>query len=198
MQAIDVTRHSRITQQLVPSTTALSFVCCSQFACKKKFLMTFGTTLELRLTERSLSVCEREKERGGENIYLLNRECSSAVLFKVHVYSKASIAEGIVKQCVKRAVYKNDTQKSGRTSHDRFSLHKNKRQKYGGSQVRRSTQNNILVLRKSLCGSWGFDYMALKFSEWAHNHRTSVFSKGKKKTNSCPYVKLIWWRHSVF
>ena len=36
MQAIDVTRHSRITQQLVPSTTALSFVCCSQFSCKKK------------------------------------------------------------------------------------------------------------------------------------------------------------------
>ena len=36
MQDIDVTRHSRITQQLVPSTTALSFVCCSQFACKKK------------------------------------------------------------------------------------------------------------------------------------------------------------------
>ena len=36
MQAIDITRHSRITQQLVPSTTALSFVCCSQFACKKK------------------------------------------------------------------------------------------------------------------------------------------------------------------
>ena len=35
MQALDVTRHSRITQQLVPSTTALSFVCCSQFACKK-------------------------------------------------------------------------------------------------------------------------------------------------------------------
>jgi len=45
MQAIDVTRHSRITQQLVPSTTVLSFVCCFQFACKKKFLMTFGTTL---------------------------------------------------------------------------------------------------------------------------------------------------------
>ena len=45
MQAIDVTRHSRITQQLVPSTTALSFVCCSQFACKRKLLMTFGTTL---------------------------------------------------------------------------------------------------------------------------------------------------------
>ena len=36
MQAIDVTRHSRITQQPVPFTTALSFVCCSQFACKKK------------------------------------------------------------------------------------------------------------------------------------------------------------------
>ena len=36
MQAIDVTGHSRITQQLVPSTTALSFVCCSQFARKKK------------------------------------------------------------------------------------------------------------------------------------------------------------------
>ena len=35
MQAIDVTRHSRITQQLFPSTTALSFVCCFQFACKK-------------------------------------------------------------------------------------------------------------------------------------------------------------------
>ena len=45
MQAIDVTRQSRITQQLVPSTTVLSFVCCSQFACKKKLLMTFGTTL---------------------------------------------------------------------------------------------------------------------------------------------------------
>jgi len=45
MQAIDITRHSRITQQLVPSTTILSFVCCSQFACKKKLLMTFGTTL---------------------------------------------------------------------------------------------------------------------------------------------------------
>ena len=36
MQAIDVTRHSRVTQQLVPSTTILSFVCCSQFVCKKK------------------------------------------------------------------------------------------------------------------------------------------------------------------
>ena len=34
MQAIGVTRLSRITQQLVPSTTALSFVCCSQLACK--------------------------------------------------------------------------------------------------------------------------------------------------------------------
>jgi len=45
MQAIDVTRHSRIPQQLVPSTTILSFVCCSQFACKKMLLMTFGTTL---------------------------------------------------------------------------------------------------------------------------------------------------------
>ena len=45
MQAIGVTRHSRITQQLVPSTTALYFICCSQFACKKKLLMTFGTTL---------------------------------------------------------------------------------------------------------------------------------------------------------
>ena len=32
-------------QQLVPSTTELSFVCFSQFACKKKLLMTFGTTL---------------------------------------------------------------------------------------------------------------------------------------------------------
>ena len=45
MQAIDVTRQSRITQQLVPSTTVLSFVCCSQFACKKLLLMAFGTTL---------------------------------------------------------------------------------------------------------------------------------------------------------
>ena len=36
MQAIDVTRHSRITQLLVLSTTTLSFVCCSQFVCKKK------------------------------------------------------------------------------------------------------------------------------------------------------------------
>ena len=45
MQAIDITRHSRITQQLVPSTTALSFICCSQFACKKKLLMTFDMTL---------------------------------------------------------------------------------------------------------------------------------------------------------
>ena len=45
MQVIDVTRHSRITQQLVSSTTLLSFVCCSQFAWKKLLLMTFGTTL---------------------------------------------------------------------------------------------------------------------------------------------------------
>ena len=45
MQAIDVTRHSRITQQLVPSTTALFFVCCFQFACQKMLLMTFGTAL---------------------------------------------------------------------------------------------------------------------------------------------------------
>ena len=36
MQATDVTRHSRIAQQLVPSTIALSFVCHSQFASKKK------------------------------------------------------------------------------------------------------------------------------------------------------------------
>ena len=49
MQAIDVTRHSRITQQLVPSATVLSFVCYSQFAFKKKLLMTFGTTLVIRL-----------------------------------------------------------------------------------------------------------------------------------------------------
>ena len=47
MQAIEVKRHSRITQHLVPSTTALSFVCCSQFACKKKLFMSFGTTLLL-------------------------------------------------------------------------------------------------------------------------------------------------------
>ena len=47
LQAFDVTRHSRITQQLVPCTTVLSFVCCSQFACKKLLLMTFGTTLVL-------------------------------------------------------------------------------------------------------------------------------------------------------
>jgi len=45
MQAIDIIRHSQITQQLVPSTRVLSFVCCSQFACKKLLLMTFGTTL---------------------------------------------------------------------------------------------------------------------------------------------------------
>ena len=45
MQAIDVIRHSRITQQLVPSATALSFVCSSRFACKKKLLVTFGMTL---------------------------------------------------------------------------------------------------------------------------------------------------------
>ena len=45
MQAIDVTRHPRVTQQLVPSTTVLSFVCYSRFVCKKKLLMTFGTNL---------------------------------------------------------------------------------------------------------------------------------------------------------
>ena len=45
MQAIDVTGHSRITQQLVPSTTALSFVCYSQFVHKKMLLMTLGTSL---------------------------------------------------------------------------------------------------------------------------------------------------------
>jgi len=45
MQATDVTRHPRITQQLVPSTTVLTFLCCSRFQCKKKLLMTFGMTL---------------------------------------------------------------------------------------------------------------------------------------------------------
>ena len=56
MQAIDVTRHSRITQQLVPSTTVLSFICCSQFACKEKLLMTFGTTLVNLNMENQVSV----------------------------------------------------------------------------------------------------------------------------------------------
>ena len=61
MQAIDVTRHSRITQQLVPSTTVLSFVCCSQFACKKKMLlMTFGTTLVHHLNSRQLLIQQIE------------------------------------------------------------------------------------------------------------------------------------------
>ena len=41
MQATDVTRHTRITQQPVSSTTALSFICCSQFACKKKVARDF-------------------------------------------------------------------------------------------------------------------------------------------------------------
>jgi len=36
IQAIDVTRHSSLTQQLIPSSTVLSFVCCSRFACKKR------------------------------------------------------------------------------------------------------------------------------------------------------------------
>jgi len=43
MEAFDVMRYSRITQQLVPSIPILSFVCCSRFACKKWLLMTFGT-----------------------------------------------------------------------------------------------------------------------------------------------------------
>ena len=55
MQATDVTRHSRITQQLVPSTTILSFVCCSQFACKKWLLMTFGTTLICLIKQSNLT-----------------------------------------------------------------------------------------------------------------------------------------------
>jgi len=45
MQAIDVTRQSRIIQKLVPSTNLLSIVCFHQFACKKLLLMTFGTNL---------------------------------------------------------------------------------------------------------------------------------------------------------
>jgi hypothetical protein len=50
MQAIDVTRHSRITNSWFHlHTTVLSLVCCSQFACKKMLLMTFGTTLVLTL-----------------------------------------------------------------------------------------------------------------------------------------------------
>jgi hypothetical protein len=44
MQAIEVIRHSRLTQLLAPPTSILFFVCCSQVACKKKLLMTFGTT----------------------------------------------------------------------------------------------------------------------------------------------------------
>ena len=56
MQAIRVTRHSRITQHLVPFTTALSFVCCSQFACKKMLLMTYGTTLVAQVWKIELTV----------------------------------------------------------------------------------------------------------------------------------------------
>jgi hypothetical protein len=44
MQSIDVTRHSRLRQQLVSPTTVLSFTCYSQAACKKKLLMTFSMT----------------------------------------------------------------------------------------------------------------------------------------------------------
>ena len=55
MQAIDVTRHSRITQQLVPYTTILSFICCSRSACKKWLLMTFGMTLVL-VFDKSIDV----------------------------------------------------------------------------------------------------------------------------------------------
>ena len=45
IQATYVIRHSMITQQLVPPTTALSFVCCSQFACKKKVALDFRKSL---------------------------------------------------------------------------------------------------------------------------------------------------------
>jgi hypothetical protein len=34
----------KVTQQMGPSTTVLSFVCCSRFAYKKLLLMTFGMT----------------------------------------------------------------------------------------------------------------------------------------------------------
>ena len=51
MQATDVKRHSRLTEQLVPSTTVLSFICCSQFACKKSLVMTFGMTLVHRVSQ---------------------------------------------------------------------------------------------------------------------------------------------------
>jgi hypothetical protein len=44
MQYIDVTRDSRLTQELVPPTTVLSFICCSQAACNKKFAPGFHTT----------------------------------------------------------------------------------------------------------------------------------------------------------
>ena len=60
MQAIAVTRHSRITQQLVPSTSALSFVCCSQFACKRKLLMTFGMTLVESTVGDNCTVCKKQ------------------------------------------------------------------------------------------------------------------------------------------
>ena len=65
MRAIDVTRHSRITQQLVPSTTALSF----QFACKKKVAYDF------RYDPRSslyLNLCILAERTGGQSI--LNRK----------------------------------------------------------------------------------------------------------------------------
>jgi len=57
MQATDVTRHSRITEQLVPSTTVHTFVCCSRFACKKWLLMTFGTTLIFSLINVNKEFC---------------------------------------------------------------------------------------------------------------------------------------------
>ena len=55
MQATGITRHSRVTQQLIPSTTAIFFICCSQFTCKKKLLMTFGMTLVQRKLNYTVS-----------------------------------------------------------------------------------------------------------------------------------------------
>ena len=78
MQDIGVTRHSRITQHLVPSTTALSFVCCSQFACKKKSFSRLSVRPSYFRPQRcfdSATFCSAVDKTKGPNLPL-HQSCS--------------------------------------------------------------------------------------------------------------------------
>jgi hypothetical protein len=79
MQAIDVTRHRRLTQQLVPPTTILSFVFCSQVACKQNMENGKYSYKHCLLIEEEITYSDFSPERNVKELlktWALNDWCS--------------------------------------------------------------------------------------------------------------------------